>query len=120
VGEHEGDFWDGIGNVNEINTQLKKKKRKWGTPSGDKRTNTCPDLPGFWALPFSHPVPTQYNWVFSPSLISYQERQPELMMRLEKLKSWAFKWALFPMRGPNGSQVARVRNYLSRWGGTHL
>jgi hypothetical protein len=28
VGEHEGDFWDGIGNVNEINTQLKKKKRK--------------------------------------------------------------------------------------------
>jgi hypothetical protein len=26
VGEHVGDFWDSIGNVNEINTQLKKKK----------------------------------------------------------------------------------------------
>jgi hypothetical protein len=24
VGEHVGDFWDSIGNVNEINTQLKK------------------------------------------------------------------------------------------------
>jgi hypothetical protein len=23
VGEHVGDFWDSIGNVNEINTQLK-------------------------------------------------------------------------------------------------
>jgi hypothetical protein len=27
VGEHVGNFWDSIGNVNEINTQL--KKRKW-------------------------------------------------------------------------------------------
>jgi hypothetical protein len=26
VGEHVGDFWDSIGNVNEINTQLKKRK----------------------------------------------------------------------------------------------
>jgi hypothetical protein len=26
VREHVGDFWDSIGNVNEINTQLKKKK----------------------------------------------------------------------------------------------
>jgi hypothetical protein len=25
VGEHVGDFWDSIGNVKEINTQLKKK-----------------------------------------------------------------------------------------------
>jgi hypothetical protein len=25
VGERVGDFWDSIGNVNEINTQLKKK-----------------------------------------------------------------------------------------------
>ena len=25
VGERVGDFWDNIGNVNEINTQLKKK-----------------------------------------------------------------------------------------------
>jgi hypothetical protein len=25
-GERVGDFWDSIGNVNEINTQLKKKK----------------------------------------------------------------------------------------------
>jgi hypothetical protein len=28
VGEHMGDFWDSIGNVNEINTQLKKKKKE--------------------------------------------------------------------------------------------
>jgi hypothetical protein len=28
VGEHVVDFWDSFGNVNEINTQLKKKKRK--------------------------------------------------------------------------------------------
>jgi hypothetical protein len=27
VGEHVGDFWDSIGNVNEINTQLKKKNQ---------------------------------------------------------------------------------------------
>jgi hypothetical protein len=26
VGERVGDFWDSIGNVNEINTQLKKKE----------------------------------------------------------------------------------------------
>ena len=26
VGKHVGDFWDSIGNVNEINTQLKKKE----------------------------------------------------------------------------------------------
>ena len=25
VGERVGDFWDSIGNVNEINTQLKKE-----------------------------------------------------------------------------------------------
>jgi hypothetical protein len=31
VGKHVGDFWDSIGNVNEINTQFKKnnwKKKK--------------------------------------------------------------------------------------------
>jgi hypothetical protein len=28
LGEGMGDFWDSIGNVNEINTQLKKKKLK--------------------------------------------------------------------------------------------
>jgi hypothetical protein len=28
VGDRVGDFWDSIGNVNEINTQLIKKKRK--------------------------------------------------------------------------------------------
>jgi hypothetical protein len=28
VGEHVGDFWDSIGNVNEINTQLKKRERE--------------------------------------------------------------------------------------------
>jgi hypothetical protein len=26
VGERVGNFWDSIGNVNEINTQFKKKK----------------------------------------------------------------------------------------------
>jgi hypothetical protein len=29
-----GDFWDSIGNVNEINTQLKKKKRKYFPVAG--------------------------------------------------------------------------------------
>jgi hypothetical protein len=28
VGERVGDFWNSIGNVNEINTQFKKKKEK--------------------------------------------------------------------------------------------
>jgi hypothetical protein len=28
VGKGGGDFWDSIGNVNEINTQLKKKRKK--------------------------------------------------------------------------------------------
>jgi hypothetical protein len=28
VGERVGDFWDSIGNVNEINTQFKKKEKK--------------------------------------------------------------------------------------------
>jgi hypothetical protein len=28
VGERVGDFWDSIGNVNEINTQFKKKKKE--------------------------------------------------------------------------------------------
>jgi hypothetical protein len=28
VGERVGDFWDSIGNVNEINTQLNKKKNR--------------------------------------------------------------------------------------------
>jgi hypothetical protein len=28
VGELVGDFWDSIGNVNEINTQFKKKRKK--------------------------------------------------------------------------------------------
>jgi hypothetical protein len=26
VGEHVGNFWDSIGNINEINTQLKKEQ----------------------------------------------------------------------------------------------
>jgi hypothetical protein len=30
VGERVGDFWERIGNVNEINTQLKKKRRPHG------------------------------------------------------------------------------------------
>jgi hypothetical protein len=30
VGERVGDFWDSIGNVNEINTQLKKKETHTG------------------------------------------------------------------------------------------
>jgi hypothetical protein len=29
VGERVGDFWDSIGNVNEINTQLKKRKKEF-------------------------------------------------------------------------------------------
>jgi hypothetical protein len=28
VGEGVGDFWDSIGNVNEINTKKKKKKKE--------------------------------------------------------------------------------------------
>jgi hypothetical protein len=28
VGDRVGDFWDSIGNVNEINSKKKKKKRK--------------------------------------------------------------------------------------------
>jgi hypothetical protein len=28
VGERVGDFWDSIGNVNELNTQLKKIEKK--------------------------------------------------------------------------------------------
>jgi hypothetical protein len=28
VGERVGNFWDSIGNVNEINTQFKKKRKK--------------------------------------------------------------------------------------------
>jgi hypothetical protein len=27
MGERVGDFWDSIGNVNEINTQLKKRRK---------------------------------------------------------------------------------------------
>jgi hypothetical protein len=34
VGEQAGDFWDSIGNVNEINTQLKIKKKKEGSSLG--------------------------------------------------------------------------------------
>jgi hypothetical protein len=30
VGERVGDFWDSIGNVNEINTQLKKETHQKG------------------------------------------------------------------------------------------
>jgi hypothetical protein len=29
VGEHVGDFWDSIGNVNEINTQFKKVEKRY-------------------------------------------------------------------------------------------
>ena len=37
VGEHVGNFWDSIGNVNEINTQFKKKEvgvGGWGSELG--------------------------------------------------------------------------------------
>jgi hypothetical protein len=37
VGEHVGDFWDSIGYVNEINTQLKRKKRKMGITKKPKK-----------------------------------------------------------------------------------
>jgi hypothetical protein len=33
VGEHVGDFCDSIGNVNEINTQKNKKRKKNGAQS---------------------------------------------------------------------------------------
>jgi uncharacterized coiled-coil DUF342 family protein len=36
VGEHVGDFWDSIGNVNEINTQLKKYRKKIQENTGQK------------------------------------------------------------------------------------
>ena len=32
VGERVGDFWNSIGNVNEINTQFKKKKKRKYSP----------------------------------------------------------------------------------------
>jgi hypothetical protein len=41
VGEHVGDFWDSIGNVNEINTQLKIQEKKKRKPSEDNRRNRC-------------------------------------------------------------------------------
>jgi hypothetical protein len=33
VGEHVGDFWDSIGNVNEINTSFKKKNANSSSPT---------------------------------------------------------------------------------------
>jgi hypothetical protein len=33
VGEHVEDFWNSIGNVNEINTQIKKKRKHGNTYS---------------------------------------------------------------------------------------
>jgi hypothetical protein len=38
VGERVGDFWDSIGNVNEINTQLKKMRAR-GKRKKKKQTN---------------------------------------------------------------------------------
>jgi hypothetical protein len=37
VGECGGDFWDSIGNVIEINTQFKKKRKKIKTQKGQKK-----------------------------------------------------------------------------------
>ena len=37
--ERVGDFWDGIGNVNEINTQLKKKKENKKERKKKKKAN---------------------------------------------------------------------------------
>jgi hypothetical protein len=37
VGEHVGDFWDSIGNVNEINTQLNKTLKNKQT----NKKNAC-------------------------------------------------------------------------------
>jgi hypothetical protein len=48
VGERVGDFWDSIGNVNEINTQL-KKRLKCGTfqmKSNKKYNWFCSSLNG--------------------------------------------------------------------------
>jgi hypothetical protein len=38
VGERVGDFWNSIGNVNEINTQFKKKKKKRKRVYSDKHS----------------------------------------------------------------------------------
>jgi hypothetical protein len=38
VGERVGDFWDSIGNVNEINTQLKKTKKLTKQKKNRKKT----------------------------------------------------------------------------------
>jgi hypothetical protein len=37
VGEPVGDFWDSIANVNEINTQFLKKKKKYIKKEVDER-----------------------------------------------------------------------------------
>jgi hypothetical protein len=40
VGEWVGDFWDSIGNVNEINTQFKKEMEKVTLHSSKKKEYT--------------------------------------------------------------------------------
>jgi hypothetical protein len=39
VGEQVGDFWDSIGNVNRINTQLKRRKKKMTASIIKKKKN---------------------------------------------------------------------------------
>jgi hypothetical protein len=46
VGEHVGVFWDSIGNVNEINTQLKKKN----TVQKKKKKERKKELLWTWCL----------------------------------------------------------------------
>jgi hypothetical protein len=45
VGEHVGDFWDSTGNVNEINTQFKKRTKKNKMIKGKK---VGPVIVSFW------------------------------------------------------------------------
>jgi hypothetical protein len=49
VGERVGDFWDSIGNVNEINTQFKKRKTKAKTKTKQNKTKKK-ELPWSWYL----------------------------------------------------------------------
>jgi hypothetical protein len=41
VGEHLADFWDSIGNVNEINTQFKKSSKYGANNNNNKNSCFC-------------------------------------------------------------------------------
>jgi hypothetical protein len=52
VQEHVGDFWDSIGNVNEINTQSKKEKKKLKKKERKKERKVFPGESPLGQLPF--------------------------------------------------------------------